>query len=89
MRSHRGQCGGSESSSGAALFLVTSATDADSSPFDLAASFAALCGGLSQERGEERSDPESASPLVSAICVGSNEQFRIVYMIDLWSHSAG
>ena len=32
-----------------------------------AASLAALCGGLSVERGEERSDPESSSAIG---CVG-------------------
>ena len=41
--------------------------------FALAPCFAAPL--VSQERGEDRSDPES---LASAICVGNNEQFRIV-----------
>ena len=49
-----------------------------------APSLAALLGGLSQERGEERSDAASESPLVSAIAVGNNEQFRIAVATTSW-----
>ena len=58
--------------------------DAGDDGFALSSSFSALLGWLSQERGEERSDPES---LASAICVGKNEQTRIVVVATslLWA----
>jgi len=43
-------------------------------PLDAADDRFPLFGGMSQEREEEISDPES---LVSAICLGSKEQSRI------------